>query len=138
MAVSIAVIQKGLSMNKITLSVLLAFSPALYAAEQATPNQLIDVFAKVFGEHKGERKGHAKGFCAVGSFQALPDAKNFSSVAWLSGETVPVTARFSMAGGNPKAPENGRSPRGLGLQLKTANGQIQHFTMLTSARDKTI
>ena len=45
---------------------------------------------------------------------------------------MPVTARFSMAGGNPKAPENGRSPRGLGLQLKTANGQIQHFTMLNT------
>jgi catalase len=43
-----------------------------------------------------------------------------------------------MAGGNPKAPENARSPRGLGLQLKTANGQIQHFALLTSARDKTI
>lgn len=119
-------------MNKITLSLLLALSPALSAAEQVTPNQFIDVFAKIFGEHKGERKGHAKGFCAVGSFQALPDAKNFSSVAWLSGETVPVTARFSMAGGNPKAPENARSPRGLGLQLKTANGQIQHFAMLTT------
>jgi len=119
-------------MNKITLSLLLALSPALSAAEQATPNQFIDVFAKIFGEHKGERKGHAKGFCAAGSFQALPDAKNFSSVAWLSGDTVPVTARFSMAGGNPKAPENGRSPRGLGLQFKTANGQIQHFAMLTT------
>ena len=119
-------------MNKITLSLLLALSPALQAVEQATPDQLITAFAKVFGEHKGERKGHAKGFCAAGSFQALPDAKNFSSVAWLSGDTVPVTARFSMAGGNPKAPENGRSPRGLGLQFKTANGQIQHFAMLTT------
>jgi catalase len=119
-------------MNKITLSLLLAFSPALLAAEQATPNQFIDTFAKIFGEHKGERKGHAKGFFAVGEFKALPDAKNFSSVSWLSGETVPVTARFSMAGGNPNAPENARSPRGLGLQLKTADGQIQHFAMLTT------
>jgi catalase len=119
-------------MNKITLSLLLALSPALHAAEQATADQLITAFAKVFGEHKGERKGHAKGFCAVGNFQALPDAKNFSSVSWLSGETVPVTARFSMAGGNPKAPENSRSPRGLALQLKTANGQLQHFAMLST------
>ncbi len=119
-------------MKKITLSLLLALSPAWVAAEQVTPNQFIDVFAKIFGEHKGERKGHAKGFCAVGTFQALPDAKNFSSVSWLSGETVPVTARFSMAGGNPQAPENARSPRGLGLQLKTATGQLQHFAMLTT------
>jgi catalase len=119
-------------MNKITLSLLLALSPALHAAEQATPNQFIDVFAKIFGEHKGERKGHAKGFCAVGSFQALPEAKNFSSVFWLSGEKVPVTARFSMAGGNPKAPENARSPRGLGVQLKSSKGELQHFAMLTT------
>lgn len=119
-------------MNKITLSLLLALSPALSAAEQATPNQFIDTFAKLFGEHKGERKGHAKGFCATGDFKALPDAKNFSAVSWLSGETVAVTARFSMAGGNPNAPENARSPRGLGLQLKTTQGELQHFAMLTT------
>ncbi|WP_337880077.1 catalase family peroxidase [Rheinheimera sp.] len=118
-------------MKPLTLAILLVLSPALNA-ETATPTALIDTFAKLFGEHKGERKGHAKGFCAAGEFTALPAAKQFSQISWLSGATVPVTARFSMAGGNPKAPENSRSPRGMALQLKSPNGELQHFAMLNT------
>lgn len=119
-------------MKKLSFLLLLAFPPVLTAAEPADANQFITTFAKLFGEHKGERKGHAKGFCASGSFSASADAKNFSQVAWLTGKPVPVTARFSMAGGNPNAAENSRSPRGLALQLKTADGQLQHFTLLST------
>lgn len=129
-------------MTKLSFSRLLAFSPAimstafisttLSAAEPATASQFIDTFAKVFGQHPGERKGHAKGFCASGQLKALPAAQDFNKIAWLSGADIAVTARFSMAGGNPKAAENSRSPRGLGLQLTTADGQLQHFTLLTT------
>jgi catalase len=119
-------------MKKVALSLLLAVSPALLAAEPVTADQFIDTFGKLFGEHKGVRKNHTKGFCAIGNFQSLPAAKNFSSISWLSGEAVPVTARFSLPGGNPNAPDNARSPRGLALQLKMANGQIQHFAMLNT------
>lgn len=122
-------------MKPLTIAMLLVLSPVLspgLRAEPATPTDFIDTFAKLFGEHKGERKGHAKGFCAAGEFSALPAAKQFSQISWLTGTKVPVTARFSMAGGNPKAPENSRSPRGLALQLKSPNGELQHFAMLST------
>ncbi len=122
-------------MNKLSLALLFALSPSLSAASAAEPvsgQQFIETFAKIFGEHKGERKGHAKGFCATGTFNALPSAADFNQISWLSQQPVPVVARFSMAGGNPKAAENSRSPRGLALQLKTADGQLQHFALLST------
>ncbi|MDZ7870315.1 MAG: catalase family peroxidase [Rheinheimera sp.] len=102
------------------------------AAEPATAPEFIDTFAKIFGEHPGARKGHAKGFCIGGDFQGTAAIQTYSSSALFSGDTYPLLGRFSMAGGNPKAAENSRSPRGLALQIKLNNGELQHFALLST------
>lgn len=112
-------------------ALLAAANPAL-ADGNATPVQFIDTFAKLFGEHKGERKGHAKGFCVSGSFVGDKNMMPYSNSALFSGESYPLTGRFSMAGGNPKAAENSRSPRGFAAQIKLNNGEIQHFALLST------
>jgi catalase len=48
------------------------------------------------------RKNHAKGMCATGSFVGLPEATFYSRSALFSGATIPVVARFSIGGGDPK------------------------------------
>ena len=101
-------------------------------APAATPTQFIDTFAKIFGEHKGERKGHAKGFCVSGNFVGAQSMLPYSKSALFSGDTYPLTGRFSMAGGNPKAAENSRSPRGFAAQIKLNNGELQHFALLST------
>lgn len=101
-------------------------------AEPATAPEFIDTFAKIFGEHPGQRKGHAKGFCLAGEFKGDAAAKVYSSSALFSGDSYPLLGRFSMAGGNPRAAENSRSPRGLALQIKLNNGELQHFALLST------
>jgi len=113
-------------------AVLLAGTNSALADGSATPTQFIDTFAKIFGEHKGERKGHAKGFCVTGSFTGAKSMLAYSNSALFSGESFPLTGRFSMAGGNPKAAENSRSPRGFATQIKLNNGEIQHFALLST------
>ena len=56
-----------LLLSSLTVAVLVSFSAQAQTAP-AQPNDFIEVFAKLFGEHKGIRKGHAKGVCAVGDF----------------------------------------------------------------------
>lgn len=102
------------------------------AAEPATAPEFIDTFAKIFGEHPGMRKGHAKGFCVAGDFKGEAAAQAYSSSMLFSGDIYPLLGRFSMAGGNPKAAENSRSPRGLALQIKLNNGELQHFALLST------
>lgn len=111
---------------------LLAVVNPVLADGSATPVQFIDTFAKIFGEHKGERKGHAKGFCVSGSFVGAKSMSSHSKSALFSGDSYPLTGRFSMAGGNPKAAENSRSPRGFAAQIKLNNGEIQHFALLST------
>ena len=107
-------------------------SATLSAAEPATAPQFIDTFAKIFGEHPGIRKGHAKGFCVSGDFKGDTAAQAYSNSVLFSGDTYPLLGRFSMAGGNPKAAENSKSPRGLALQIKLNNGELQHFALLST------
>ncbi|ALZ74877.1 catalase family peroxidase [Rheinheimera sp. F8] len=102
------------------------------SAESATAPEFIDTFAKIFGEHPGVRKGHAKGFCVAGDFQGAAAIQPYSKSVLFSGDTYPLLGRFSMAGGNPKAAENSRSPRGLALQIKLKNGELQHFALLST------
>lgn len=102
------------------------------SAEPATAPEFIDTFAKIFGEHPGIRKGHAKGFCVAGDFKGEAVAQAYSSSMLFSGDTYSLLGRFSMAGGNPKAAENSRSPRGLALQIKLNNGELQHFALLST------
>lgn len=105
---------------------------SIQAAEPATAPEFIDTFAKIFGEHPGVRKGHAKGFCVAGDFKGEAAAQAYSSSKLFSGDSYPLIGRFSMAGGNPKAAENSRSPRGLALQIKLNNGELQHFALLST------
>ncbi len=105
-------------------------SDAQRSDAQAT--DFIDVFAKIFGEHKGARKGHAKGFCVAGTFTGDPKRATLSSSALFSGAEYPLVGRFSMAGGNPQAPENGRSPRGLAVQIQLPDGSRQQLALLST------
>ena len=102
------------------------------AAQSVQPNDFIEVFAKLFGEHKGIRKGHAKGFCVSGSFTGATEVAKYTDSPLFSGATYPLLGRFSMAGGNPQAAENGRSPRGFALQIQLPQGSFHQMALLST------
>lgn len=86
------------------------------------PDKLVDALEGVFGKHAARRSG-AKGVCATGFFVGTPDGRGLTSSAIFSGQEIPVIARFSVGGGNPKAPDKGKTVRGLALQFNGPSGE---------------
>lgn len=109
----------------------LGTSAPLHAAEPTAP-EVVDAIEKVFGVNPGQRRNHIKGTCAEGEFVGTPEAAKLSRSALFSGKPVPVVARFSLSGGNPKAPDTAKSGRGLAVQFKLPEGRLHHFTMLNT------
>lgn len=107
--------------------------PGMAAEAEATPDQVVSAIEDVFGITPGERRNHTKGTCAAGEFVGVPKAAaRYSRSALFSGRPVPVVARFSLAGGNPKAPDVAKSPRGMALEFTLPNRGSQHMTMLNT------
>jgi catalase len=121
------------SLPQILAGVLFLVSlPALAAEPEVTPAQVVDAIEGTFGATKGERRNHIKGTCAIGEFVGTREAAQYSRSALFSGLPVAVIARFSLAGGNPKAPDTAKSARGMALEFKLPGGQLHHMTMLNT------
>ena len=105
---------------------------AMAAENQVAPDQVVAAIEGAFGVNPGQRRNHIKGSCAVGEFVGSKDAARYTRSALFSGKPVPVIARFSLAGGNPKLPDTARNPRGMALEFKLPGGKLHHMTMLNT------
>ena len=92
------------------------------AAQTPGPTQLVDALEGVFGKHAARRSG-AKGVCASGFFVGTADGRSLTNSAIFSGQEIPVIARFSVGGGNPKATDKGKTVRGLALKFNGPGGE---------------
>ncbi len=93
------------------------------AQAQVDPNRMVDTFERVGGKFEGFRRSGAKGVCATGEFIGSAEGRALSTASAFSGRPVPVVVRFSVGGGNPKAPDNARSQRNLALQFDLPGGE---------------
>ena len=93
------------------------------AGAQVEPNQMVNAFEAAGGKHPGFRRSGAKGVCAVAEFIGNAEGRALSVSSAFSGKPVPVVARFSMGGGNPKAPDNVKSQRNMSLQFDLPNSE---------------
>src|ERR1700730_7889318 len=84
---------------------------AVSQQNEVTAGQVVTALEGAYGVHAGQRRNHTKGTCALGTFVGATEAGGYSRSALFSGGPVRVVARFSLAGGNPKAPDADRSPR---------------------------
>lgn len=87
--------------------------------------QIFDQFVLLAGGiHTGYRINHAKGVVVTGTFTATAGAASVSRAAHLQGKTVPVTVRFSDAGGVPNVPDvhPGAAPRGMAIRFTLPGG----------------
>lgn len=113
--------------------VLAMAAPLGAAAEnEVRADQVVTALEGTFGVHKGERRNHTKGTCAAGEFVGSPAASAYTRSVLFSGKLVPVVARFSLPGGNPKVSDTAKTPRGLALEFKLADGSLHHMTMLNT------
>jgi catalase len=110
----------------------LAASPAGAEPNPVTAPEVVTALEQAYGVHPGQRRNHTKGMCAEGSFVGAPEMAAYSRSALFSGATIPVVARFSLAGGNPEASDTEKSPRGMALEFQLADGSRQHMTMLNT------
>lgn len=93
------------------------------AHAQVDPNRMVDTFERLGGKFDGFRRSGAKGVCAAGEFVGSAEGRALSVSSAFSGKPVPVIARFSIGGGNPKAPDNARGQRNLALQFELPGGE---------------
>ena len=110
----------------------LAAPLAMTADKEVAPDQVVTAIEGVFGVNPGQRRNHIKGSCAVGEFVGTKEAAPYTRSALFSGKPVPVIARFSLSGGNPKAPDTAKSVRGMALQFKLPGGALHHMAMLNT------
>ncbi len=116
--------------SKAVLLASLFVVPSVYAQESPTADQVIGALEKLNGTVAGQRRNHILGVCISGSFVGAKEAQSYSQSALFSGKSIPVVGRFSLAGGNPNAPDSAKSPRGMALQFQLPESKMQHFTML--------
>jgi catalase len=81
------------------------------------PERAVDAVGDIFGRHPGYRAVHAKGVLCAGSFTASPAARVLTRASHMQGEPVPVTVRFSNAGGDPDAHDGISDGRGMAVKL---------------------
>jgi catalase len=105
------------------IAVLSATSAFAQSSASVDPTAFVDQFEATFGKFEGYRRSGAKGICAVGEFVGTEDARKLSTASAFSGKPVPVIARFSIGGANPKAPDNARTQRNMALQFDLPDGE---------------
>ena len=106
----------------LSLSAMAQVSPAA-AAAPVDPTVFVNQFEATGGKFEGYRRSGAKGICAAGEFVGSADARALSTASVFSGKSVPVVVRFSVGGGNPKAPDNAKTQRNLALQFNLPDGE---------------
>ena len=92
-------------------------APSVFAQASMAEAQ-VNALEKLAGPQPGARRSGAKGICASGYFVGNTVGRNLSKASAFSGDKMPVIARFSVGGGNPRASDKGKSVRGLALSMQ--------------------
>src|SRR6476660_7288506 len=101
-------------------------------AADPTPADLVDALNGLFGKHPGDRAAHTKGFCMTGQFTPSADAPKLSKASHFA-KSVPVLARFSLGGGDPKAPDNAQdNVRGFAVKFDLGNGATTDLVTISA------
>jgi catalase len=101
-----------------------AVTAPVSASTNVTPVAMVDALNGVFGKQTQGRAIHAKGIVLEGSFTAASSARSVSRALHFSGESIPVTVRFSDFAGIPNISDtNGlASPRGMAIKFHLQGG----------------
>jgi catalase len=99
--------------------------PSAAQAPTVSPVVLVDALNGVFGKHMA-RSSHAKGFCMSGQFEASTGASSVANTKMFqAGQRTPMIGRFSIGGGNPKAPDNAKSVRGIAVRADNGGERLE-------------
>lgn len=106
----------------------LSISTTVSAAE---PEKIVDALNTVFGKTNARASG-AKGQCVTGRFTPSAEARSLTKSAAFQ-KPVPVLARFSMGGGNPKVSDATKAAvRGFAFKLDPNGKGTTEFVMVSA------
>ncbi|MGQ0457742.1 MAG: catalase family peroxidase [Hyphomicrobium sp.] len=116
---------------RVALAAMMVAAGGSAGADDVSGEQLVDALNGVFGNHAHTRGSHAKGQCVKGAFTPTPEAAGLSKAPMFAA-TVPILGRFSFGGGNPKAGEKAKSPRGLAMRFDPDGKSPMDFVQLSA------
>ena len=124
-------------MNKLIIATAVASLGALALpmaaqAQASLAEQQVDALEGLAGKQPTARRSGAKGLCASGYFTGHAEGRALTSASVFSGDKVPVIARFSVGGGNPKGSDKAKSVRGLALSFTAANGELWQMANISA------
>lgn len=94
------------------------------AAQQADTQAIVDALFKAGGNQPNVRASGAKGVCVKGEFTPSAEAPGLSKAPHFT-RTLPVTARFSMGGSNPKISDKTKPvTRGFSMRITDPAGDM--------------
>jgi catalase len=108
----------------------IAYANNWIGSDRFSRQAIIDGFQSIFGLHPGFRRNHAKGVAVSGHFESNGAARELSAAAVFAAGTSPVIGRFSLGGGNPTAPDDPATVRGLGLAIGFAGREQWRTAMI--------
>lgn len=121
-----AIAMKPLIIATTIAAALSAFALPARAQSAPSPVDLVNALNGVFGSHPGARGSHAKGFCVAGQFEASSGAAAITRASlFQTDKRTPLIGRFSVGGGNPKAPDNAKSVRGIAVRIADGNESLE-------------
>lgn len=106
--------------------------PTGATAQTSLAEAQVNSLEALAGKQATFRRAQAKGLCASGYFEGNAAGRGVSSAVVFNGDKVPVIARFSVGGGNPKSSDKARSVRGLALQFSPANGEVWQMANIST------
>jgi catalase len=103
------------------------------ANQKSLPEQSVDAFTKVFGDHPQARVNHAKGVIVEGTFTPSAAAASVSKAAHFRKlkKPVPVTVRFSAGSGVPTVADTEHMPRGMAVKFSLPDGSKTDIVALS-------
>lgn len=114
----------------LVLVVLFLWTGGWLTSGRLTQTRLVDTFEAVDGPHPGFRRNHAKGVCLAGSFESNGAGVKLSTASVFTPGRVPVSGRFSLAGGMPMMPDGPAAVRSMALNFAQPDGEVWRTAMI--------
>jgi len=111
-------------------AVAFAYTAGWLSPHRLTPKKLVAGLAPPGGPALGHRRNHAKGICFTGTFEANGNGAELSKATVFTSGQYPVVGRFNLATADPNAKDAMVRVRGLGISIKTPDGQEWRSAMI--------
>ncbi len=111
----------------------LGMTTTVYASQTAdtvTAQEFVDL-QEGDSPHAGYRRAHAKGVCITGEFRANGNLSDIVTTPLFAPGVTPFTGRYSIAGGNPYAPDLSSPVRSLALNFALSSPNQWRIAMNT-------